>query len=100
MDRVSFTTRMYNRFRHILFSGFGTSLGKVRIIILSADLECAKKVHFGPWPKKVVHPCCKQSNVKRYSLLIQSACNRWQIEFLKYALSFFSSSALLCISSC
>jgi len=43
MDRVSFTARMYNRFRHILFSGFGTSLGKVLIIILSAALECAKK---------------------------------------------------------
>src|SRR6218665_124712 len=53
------TTRMYNRYRHILFSGFGTSLGKVRIIILSAALECAKKVHFGPWPKKVVHPCVR-----------------------------------------
>ena len=51
------TTRMYNRFRHILFSGFGTSLGKVWIIILSAALECAKKSTLWPLAKKVVHPC-------------------------------------------
>jgi len=73
---------MYNRFRHSLFSSFGTSLARVRKIILSAALECTKKVQSGPWPKKVVHPWLRLRaiiaydfhNARLHKMFLNSVC--------------------------
>src|SRR6218665_705661 len=82
MDRVSFTTRMYNRYRHILFSGFGTSLGKVGIIIFSAALECAKKSTLWPLAKKGCAPlnyCMSYNDFSRDFIVMPHIviCGAW-----------------------
>ena len=44
---------LHGRWQHFFI--FDTSLVKVQVITLSAAIECAKEVDFGPWSKKVVH---------------------------------------------